>query len=81
MKKAILLVTSALLFSVTAQAEVKDCDELKSEIETKIENNGVEDFDVIVVENDEVNDHEGFKVVGSCEGGSHKVLYKNNYKA
>ncbi|WNC67473.1 DUF1161 domain-containing protein [Thalassotalea nanhaiensis] len=80
MKKLIVLITSALLFSVSAQAEVKDCDELKDEIHTKISNNGVENFDLLVVDNDEVEDHDGYQVVGSCEAGSQKVLYKNLYK-
>ncbi|WP_068545631.1 DUF1161 domain-containing protein [Thalassotalea crassostreae] len=80
MKKLISLFTAALLFSVSAQAEVKDCDELEDEIHTKISNNGVENFDLMVVDNDEVDEHEGYKVVGSCEAGSQKILYKNLYK-
>jgi hypothetical protein len=80
MKKLLILVTSALLFSVSVQAEVQDCDVLQDEIHEKISGNGVEDFDLLIVDKDDVNDHDGYQVVGSCEAGSQKILYKNLYQ-
>ena len=80
MKKIITLITATLLFSVSAQAQIKDCDELKDEIHAKIEGNGVESFDLKIVDADEAGDFEGYKIVGSCEAGSQKILYKNLYK-
>lgn len=56
-------------------AQRKDCGELKSEIEAKIRNNGVEMFTLEIIDmNAEVM--EGFKVVGTCDGQTKKIVYK-----
>ena len=48
---------------------------LKSEIEVKIRNNGVEMFTLEIIDmNAEVM--EGFKVVGTCDGQTRKIVYK-----
>jgi hypothetical protein len=69
------LVIAAMVFGVygTAWAQKKSCDELKSEIEAKIKKNGVEKFSVGVVDKDAQS--EG-KVVGTCDGGAKKLVYK-----
>jgi hypothetical protein len=54
-------------------AQKKDCGELKGEIEAKIKKNGVEKFSLDVVDADK--SAEG-KVVGTCDGGSKKIVYK-----
>ncbi len=51
----------------------KDCGELKTEIETKIRNNGVKVFTLAVVDKDAAEDG---KVVGTCDGGTNKIVYK-----
>src|SRR2546425_11460605 len=51
----------------------KDCGELKTEIETKIRNNGVKVFTLTVVGKDTAEDG---KVVGTCDGGTNKIVYK-----
>jgi hypothetical protein len=56
-----------------ALAQKKDCAELKGEIEAKIKKNGVDKFSLDVVEGDKQG--EG-KVVGTCDGGSKKIVYK-----
>lgn len=56
-----------------AWAQRKDCNELKGEIEAKIKKNGVEKFSLDVVEADK--QAEG-KVVGTCDGGTKKIVYK-----
>ena len=56
-----------------ALAQRKDCGELKGEIEAKIKKNGVEKFELDVVEADK--QAEG-KVVGTCDGGTKKIVYK-----
>ena len=60
-------------FSGSALAQKKDCAELKTEIEGKIKKNGVDKFSLDVVEADK--QAEG-KVVGTCEGGTKKIVYK-----
>ncbi len=73
MGKVILAVAVALGMSSTAWAQKKSCDELKSEIEAKIKKNGVEKFSLDVVDKDAQSDG---KVVGTCDGGAKKIVYK-----
>jgi hypothetical protein len=56
-----------------ALAQRKDCNELKGEIEAKIKKNGVEKFSLDVLD---ANAQSDGKVVGTCEGGSKKIVYK-----
>jgi hypothetical protein len=64
---------TGLVVSGPALAQRKDCEELKGEIEAKIKKNGVDKFSLDVVEADK--SAEG-KVVGTCDGGSKKIVYK-----
>jgi len=61
------------LVASPAFAQVKSCEELKSEIEAKIKNNGVKEFTLTIVEKAAPEDG---KVVGTCEGGAKKIIYK-----
>lgn len=62
-----------MLIALPALAQVKPCEELKSEIEAKIKNNGVKDFTLTIVDKDQAEDG---KVVGTCDGGTKKIVYK-----
>ena len=73
--KALVAVVAALLIATPALAQRKDCGELKAEIEGKIKANGVKAFTLDVVPTDKVKDGDG-KVVGSCDGGTQKIVYK-----
>jgi hypothetical protein len=68
-----LAMTALTLMAVPAMAQVKPCEELKSEIETKIKSNGVTEFTLTIVEKDAAEDG---KVVGTCDGGTKKIVYK-----
>jgi hypothetical protein len=59
--------------SAWAQGQRKDCNELKGEIEEKIKKNGVEKFTLDIVDADAQVDG---KVVGTCDGGTKKIVYK-----
>jgi uncharacterized protein DUF1161 len=59
--------------STWAQSQRKECGELKTEIEDKIKKNGVENFTLAIVDKDA--QAEG-KVVGTCDGGTKKIVYK-----
>jgi len=59
--------------SGTVWAQRKDCGELKGEIEAKIKKNGVDKYTLEVVDADKQADG---KVVGSCDGGTKKIVYK-----
>jgi Protein of unknown function (DUF1161) len=73
--KALVAVVAALLIATPALAQRKDCGELKTEIEGKIKANGVKSFTLDVVPTEKVKEGDG-KVVGSCDGGAQKIVYK-----
>ena len=63
----------ALLFAATPVLAAKSCDELKNEIEAKLKAKNVEGYSLEVVASADVKEQ---KVVGSCEAGSKKIVYK-----
>ncbi|KJK15532.1 DUF1161 domain-containing protein [Pseudomonas sp. NPDC087612] len=66
----------ASLLATAALAAPKPCEELKAEIEAKIQANNVSSYTLEIVKNDEVHDQN--MVVGSCEGGTKKIIYQKN---
>jgi Protein of unknown function (DUF1161) len=68
-------VVVGLVISGPALAQRKDCGELKDEIEGKIKKNGVEKFSLEIVDADKQADG---KVVGTCDGGTKKIVYKRD---
>jgi hypothetical protein len=77
------LLTIALLSLVSAPAfaqGVKPCEDLKAGIAKKIEANGVKSYTLDVVGNDKASDAEG-KVVGSCDGGTKRIVYRKSATA
>ncbi|CAM3304052.1 hypothetical protein BZK31_02085 [Pseudomonas floridensis] len=75
MKRFALAVTCSLL-AMNAFAAPKSCDELKDEIEARIQANNVTSYTLEIVTNDEVQDQN--MVVGSCENGTRKIIYQRN---
>jgi hypothetical protein len=73
MGKLIVAVVVAMGLSGPAWAQKKDCAELKGEIEAKIKKNGVDKFSLDVVD---ANAQAEGKVVGTCDGGAKKIVYK-----
>ena len=77
MKKCI-FASSLILISATSWAAVTSCDEIKSKIETKLEGKGVKNYTLQVTAKDvDTKD----RVVGSCEGGSKKIIYTRAEKS
>jgi hypothetical protein len=77
--KASLFVLCALLSAATpALAQKRGCDELKTEIERKLQAKGVRDFTLEVLAAQEVKP--GQKIVGTCEGGHKKIVYVKRIK-
>ena len=64
------------LLAGAAVAEPKPCEELRAEIEVKIQAAGVASYTLEIVPNDEVQDQS--MVVGSCDGGTKKIVYQRN---
>lgn len=73
--KMLIAVVALALAASPALAQRKDCGELKNEIEGKIKANGVKSFTLDIVPNEKVKEGDG-KVVGSCDGGTQKIVYK-----
>jgi hypothetical protein len=71
--KVLLAGLALVLVASPALAQVKSCEELKSEIEVKIKANGVKEFTLTIVDKSAAEDG---KVVGTCDGGSKKIVYK-----
>jgi hypothetical protein len=73
--KPFLIIAAALVLPAFAfaQTAAKSCEELKSEIAKKMEANGVKSYSLEIVAKDA--ETEG-KVVGTCEGGTKKVVYR-----
>jgi hypothetical protein len=82
MKRIIIFLVSVIvLFSTSAFAEIKSCEELKAEIDAKLKAKGVKGYTLDILPTDQVKDQ---KIVGSCEGGTKKISYsrdkENNLK-
>ncbi|MGE8066864.1 DUF1161 domain-containing protein [Pseudomonas sp. NPDC089569] len=75
MKRFALMVIGCAL-ATSALAAPKPCEELKAEIEAKIQARGVSSYTLEIVTNEEVHDKN--MVVGSCEGGTKKIIYQKN---
>jgi hypothetical protein len=75
MKRFAIAVTCSLL-ATGALAAPKSCEELKAEIEAKIQANNVTSYTLEIVTNDEVQDPN--MVVGTCENGTKKIIYQRN---
>ncbi|KPY98149.1 hypothetical protein ALP50_03257 [Pseudomonas syringae pv. spinaceae] len=65
--KKFLLAVGLLSIAGTALAAGKPCDELKSELDAKLQSKGVTSYTLEVVEKGSAA---GKQVVGTCEGGT-----------
>jgi hypothetical protein len=71
MKKLVALLGVCLIAAPAFAA--KNCDELKTEIAAKMDAKGVKNYQLEIVPTENVKDE---KVVGSCDGGKKKIVYK-----
>jgi hypothetical protein len=67
-----LIMVAALALASANVVAAMSCEQLKTEIAAKIDAKGVKDYTLDIVPNDQVGDQ---KVVGSCDGGSKKIVY------
>lgn len=61
-----------VLLAAAPAFAAKPCEELKAEIAAKLDASKVSGYTLEIVANDQVGER---KVVGSCEGGSKKIVY------
>jgi len=72
-----LLLATAMIAATLAPAPAharKDCEELKNEIAAKIDANGVNSYTLEVIAADAES---AAKVVGSCNGGTQRIVYQH----
>jgi hypothetical protein len=74
---ACVLIAVAFLSCVSGFAQIKPCEELKSEIDGKLKGKGVTDYTLEIVPTDQIKDQ---KVIGSCDGGKMKITYAKEAK-
>ena len=67
-----ILAALALCSAVSVAQAGKDCNELKSEIDARIQAKGAKGYTLDVVASADVG---AATVVGSCEGGTRKIVY------
>ncbi len=72
MFKRYVAIAAVLSLPLSVFAQSKPCEELKTEIAKKLEANGVSKFALEIMPKEQAA--EG-KVVGTCEGGSKKIVY------
>ena len=73
----LILLSLLLCYSSQVDAAIKPCEQLKEEIAAKMDAKGVTSYELTIVKKEDAeNDSivEG-KIVGSCEGGTKKILY------
>jgi len=72
MKKLVLAVC-LLSLAGTAMAAGKPCDELKADLDAKLQAKGVKSYSLEVVAKGSAADS---KVIGSCDAGTKEIVYK-----
>ena len=74
MKSTILFTSVLCLCSVTGPALAREtCEDVKAKIIAKLETKGVKKYSLEVVPKDQATD---LRVVGTCDGGTKKIIYK-----
>jgi hypothetical protein len=75
----VLMASAAALAAGSVHAAPKPCEELKKELAAKLDAQGVKGYslEAVAVDDTTQNKPEN-KVVGTCDGGSKKLIYKKN---
>ncbi len=71
--KTLIAVAALLMIAAPVYGAIKPCEELKSEIDAKLQAKGVKSYTLEIVASADVKDE---KVVGTCDGGTKKIIYK-----
>ncbi|MGH8518812.1 MAG: DUF1161 domain-containing protein [Panacagrimonas sp.] len=69
------LLLGLILVTVAASVQAgkdKDCEELRAEIDARLQSKGVKGFSLDIVE---AGDTGSARVVGTCDGGRHRIVY------
>ncbi|MGE8188399.1 DUF1161 domain-containing protein [Pseudomonas sp. NPDC086278] len=77
MKRIALAVICGAL-ATSAFAAPKDCEELKQEIEIKIQAKAVPSYTLEIVSSEEAKKHDIAMIVGTCDYGRKAIIYQKN---
>jgi hypothetical protein len=72
---AIAAAIAAAALSTSVYAQKRSCEDLKAEIQGKLEAKGVKNYVLEIVAAGDAKDSAG-KVVGSCDGGAKRIVYR-----
>ena len=64
--------------ATSALAAPKDCEELKKEIEIKIQAKAIPSYTLEIITAEEAKQHDSAMIVGSCENGTKRIIYQKN---
>ncbi|MFJ2687249.1 DUF1161 domain-containing protein [Pseudomonas sp. NPDC087342] len=64
--------------ATSALAAPKSCEELKNEIEVKIQANAVPSYTLEIVTKEEAAKHDVAMIVGTCENDTKAIIYQKN---
>jgi hypothetical protein len=73
---ALAILCSAL--ATSALAAPKDCEELKNEIEVKIQAKAIPSYTLEIVSKKEAAKHDVAMIVGRCDYGRKAIIYQKN---
>ena len=76
--KVCLALAAVLFVPACSFAQAKACEDLKSEIAAKLDAKGVKGYSLDILAKDQDSDA---KVVGTCEGGAKKIVYRRGAAA
>lgn len=77
MKRFFLAIICGVL-ATSAVAAPKDCEELRKEIEVKIQAKAIPSYTLEIVSKEEADKHDVAMVVGTCENGTKAIIYQKN---
>jgi len=77
MKRFALAIICGVL-ATSAGAAPKDCEELRKEIEVKIQAKAIPSYTLEIITAEEAKNHDSAMIVGSCENGTKRIIYQKN---
>jgi hypothetical protein len=77
MKRFVLAIICGVL-ATSAVAAPKDCEDLRKEIEVKIQAKAIPSYTLEIVSKEEADKHDVAMVVGTCENGTKAIIYQKN---
>ncbi|QXI15629.1 DUF1161 domain-containing protein [Pseudomonas hamedanensis] len=64
--------------ATSAIAAPKNCEELRKEIEIKIQAKAIPSYTLEIITKEEAKQHDSAMIVGSCENGKKRIIYQKN---